>query len=131
MRDYIVALKKGVDYDAFWNEIENLSDDDGFVPGRRVEISNNRSGFERICQYFLTNEEAELLRQDSRVSAVDLPIKDNPFIIVKSTTIQNNNFNKPVSGSSTGNIVNYGLIRHNNSTYMELVQQQLKPTIMF
>ena len=116
MRDYIVALKKGVDYDAFWNEIENLSDDDGFVPGRRVEISNNRSGFERICQYFLTNEEAELLRQDSRVSAVDLPIKDNPFIIVKSTTIQNNNFNKPVSGSSTGNIVNYGLIRHNNST---------------
>jgi hypothetical protein len=116
MKEYIVALKKGVDYDAFWNEIENLSPDDGFVPSRRVDISNNRSGFERICQYFLTDEEAELLRQDSRVSAVDLPIKDNPLLIVKSTTVQDNNFDKPVSSSSTGNIVNYGLIRHNNST---------------
>jgi len=115
-KEYIVALKKGVDYNAFWNEIENLSNDDGFVPSRRVEISNNRSGFERICQYYLSDEEAELLRQDSRVSAVDLPIKDNPLLIVKSTTVQNNNFNKPVSSSSTGNIVNYGLIRHNNLT---------------
>ena len=115
-KEYIVALKKGVDYNVFWNEIENLSDDDGFVPSRRVEISNNRSGFERICQYYLSDEEAELLRQDPRVSAVDLPIKDNPLLIVKSTIVQNNNFNKPVSSSSTGNIVNYGLIRHNNST---------------
>ena len=115
-KEYIVALKKGIDYDVFWNEIENLYEDDGFVPSRRVEISNNRSGFERICQYFLTNEEAELLRQDPRVSAVDLPIKDNPLLIVKSTTVQNNNFTKPVNSTSTGNIVNYGLIRHNNST---------------
>lgn len=116
MKDYIVALKKGVDYDAFWNEIENLSPDDGFVPSRRVEISNNRSGFERICQYYLSDEEVELLRQDSRVAGVDIPIKDRTDIIVQPVTIETQDFTKPTTTSSSGNIVNYGLIRHNNAT---------------
>lgn len=116
MKDYIVALKKGVDYNAFWNEIENLSPDDGFIPSRRVEISNNRTGFDRICQYYLSDEEAETLRQDPRVIGVDIPIKDRTDIVVQPVTIESQDFTKPITTSSSGNIVNYGLVRHNNPT---------------
>lgn len=116
MRDYIVALKKGVDYDAFWNEIENLSSNDGFVPSRRVEISNNRPGFERICQYYLTDEEAELLKNDPRIAGVDIPIEHRDDVIVSPVSTETQDFTKPTTTTSTGNVVNYGLIRHSNPT---------------
>ena len=44
LKEYIVSLNKGISYDEFWNQIENLSTDDGFVPTRRVDIVNNRDG---------------------------------------------------------------------------------------
>lgn len=72
-KEYIVSLKKGIDYDRFWEEIENLSPDDGFVPSRRVDIVNNRDLSIRSCHYALTDQEAEILRNDPRVAAVNLP----------------------------------------------------------
>ena len=65
-REYIVSLKRGVDYDAFWNQIENASADDGFVPSRRVDIVNNRDGSLRMCHYALTDAEAAQLKNDPR-----------------------------------------------------------------
>jgi hypothetical protein len=41
-KEYIVSLNRGVNYDQFWNEIENISAGDRFVPSRRVDIINNR-----------------------------------------------------------------------------------------
>ena len=140
MKEYIVALKKGVDYDAFWNEIENLSDNDVFVPGRRVEISNNRTLLKRICEYWLTDEEAELLKNDPRVLSVEIPVRNNPDVFVVSSTTQNipgMNYSKQagniVANYITGSLsfpaadynppqdasTNWGLIRHSfqNSTY--------------
>jgi len=61
MRTYNVALHKGVDYDQFWDEIENLSDTDGFVPSRRVDIVWERESSLRQCWYELSDEEADLL----------------------------------------------------------------------
>ena len=58
MREYIVCLNKDVDYDQFWDEIENESDTDGFTPSRRVDIVNERIGSLRSCYYALTDEEA-------------------------------------------------------------------------
>ena len=72
-KEYIVSLNRGVDYDQFWNEIENESSTDGFVPERRVEIVNNRDASLRQWHYALTDEEAEILRNDSPVYAVELP----------------------------------------------------------
>lgn len=89
MKEYIVALKKGIDYDAFWNEIENLSPDDGFVPSRRVDIAHNRTYFERICEYWLTDEEAELLKNDPRVLSVEQPVRNIPEVSIASSTTQN------------------------------------------
>jgi hypothetical protein len=43
MREYNVILKRDVDYDGFWNDIE--SDTDGgklYIPNRKVEFTNER-----------------------------------------------------------------------------------------
>ena len=108
-KEYIVSLKKEVDYDQFWNEIENLSDSDGFVPSRRVEIVNNRDGSLRSCHYALTDDEAALLRNDPRVFAVELNPKNVPGVIIRQLSTQTGNFTKTTSDS--GNFLNYGLRR--------------------
>ena len=111
MREYIVSLNKDVDYDAFWNEIESASGTDGFVPSRRVEIVNSRPGSLRSCHYALTDEEADLLKNDSRVYSVEIPPEQRTDIgIVLTANTQTGNFTK--SDSSVGNINNWGLIRH-------------------
>jgi subtilisin family serine protease len=111
MREYIVSLKKDIDYDSFWNEIESISDADGFVPTRRVEIVNNRDASLRLCHYDLTDEEAALLRNDPRVYAVEIPPDQRTDIeIGLRTNTQTGNFTKTTS--PTGNYLNWGSIRH-------------------
>jgi subtilisin family serine protease len=110
-REYVVSLKKDINYDEFWNEIENVSDSDGFVPSRRVEIVDNRNGSLRSCHYSLTDAEAEQLRKDSRVYAVEIPVNQRPDIIIKHKASQAGNFTKKTDNSSTGNFLNFGLRR--------------------
>ena len=86
-KEYIVSLKKGVNYDEFWNQIENLSDSDGFVPERRVDIVDNRDISIRQCHYALTDEEANILRNDPRVFSVDLPTIIPPRKFAKKTGV--------------------------------------------
>lgn len=76
MREWIVVLEKGIDYNSFWDEIENDSPDDGFIPSRRVDIVNERPGMRRMCHYLLSDAEAEELRNDDRVLSVELPFED-------------------------------------------------------
>jgi subtilisin family serine protease len=111
MREYIVSLKKDVDYDSFWDEIESFSDSDGFVPSRRVEIVNNRDGSLRSCHYELTDDEASVLRNDARVYAVEIPPQQRTDIeIGLRTKTQTGNFTKTTL--PTSNFINWGLIRH-------------------
>ena len=120
MREYIVSLVKDVDYDQFWNEIENESLTDGFVPSRRVEIVNERPGSLRSCHYLLSDEEAEKLRQDSRVYGVDIPPEQRDDIQIGFRTTQTANFAKPSQSTSSwpsaGTFTNWGLIRNSNTT---------------
>ncbi len=104
-KEYIVCLKRGVDYNQFWNEIENVSDTDGFVPSRRVDIVNNRDISLRQCHYALTDEEAEFLKNDPRVYSVEQPTKFQPFTLGGYT----GDFTKTTSDS--GNYINWGLKR--------------------
>jgi subtilisin family serine protease len=105
-REYIVSLNKGVDYDQFWNEIENASPEDRFVPSRRVDIVNNRDLSERSCHYALTDEEAATLRRDPRVAAVAIPA---PRDVKAHFFVQAGDFNR---GSFNGSdYVNWGLRR--------------------
>lgn len=109
-KEYIVSLKKDVDYDEFWHQIENESEDDGFVPSRRVDIVNNRDGSLRSCHYALTDTEAEKLRNDSRVFSVNIPPEQDPNIaLTPHINVQNGNFTK--GANFEGDYVNYGIRR--------------------
>ena len=115
MKQYNVALKEGVDYDGFWNDME--SDTDGgklYIPNRAVEFTNERPASLRQCWYLLTDEEAELLRQDDRVYCVEIPPEFRDDIFIGHVATQTGNFTKTTSDS--GVFINWGLIRSSNST---------------
>jgi subtilisin family serine protease len=115
MKQYNVALKADIDYDGFWNDME--SDTDGgklYIPNRKVEFTNERPASLRQCWYLLTDEEAELLRQDDRVYCVEIPPEHRDDIVMMHRTTQTGDFTKTTSDS--GAYLNWGLIRSSNST---------------
>jgi subtilisin family serine protease len=115
MKQYNVALKEGIDYDGFWNDIE--SDTDGgklYIPNRAVEFTNERPASLRQCWYLLTDEEAELLRNDDRVYCVEIPPEFRTDIVMMPRATQTGDFTKTTSDS--GAYLNWGLIRSSNAT---------------
>ena len=108
-KEYIVSLKAGVDYDAFWNQIENASADDGFVPTRRVDIINERPGSLRSCHYSLTDEEAAQLASDPRVAGVEIPPQQRDDIEMFQNAFQTATWTKDATIRSAD--VNWGLLR--------------------
>jgi len=114
-KEYIVALKDGVNYDQFWSDMEDVTSGLPHIPDRAISITNNRTAFKRICEYELTDTEAERVRNDPRVAGVEIPVKNNPLVsIVHNTTQNNNSFNKTTA--SYGGEVNWGLVRHSRNT---------------
>jgi len=115
MREYNVALKQGVDYDGFWNDME--SDTDGgklYIPNRAVQYTNERPASLRQCWYLLTDEEAETLRNDERVYCVEIPPEHRDDIIMAHAATQTGDFTKVTT--SAGSYLNWGLIRASNPT---------------
>jgi subtilisin family serine protease len=115
MREYNVILKRDVDYDGFWNDIE--SDTDGgklYIPNRKVEFTNERPTSLRQCWYLLTDEEAEELKLDDRVFDVEIPPEHRDDIIMMPRATQIGNFTKTTSDS--GVFLNWGMIRCNSTT---------------
>lgn len=115
MRTYNVILHKGVDYDSFWTDMEG--DDDGgklYIPNRRVDSPNLRPNSPRQTWYTLSDEEAELVRQDERVMAVEIPPEFRDDIVMIHHTTQPGDFTKTTSDS--GAYINWGLIRHKSKT---------------
>jgi len=130
-KEYIVVLKDGIDYNQFWTEIESATVGLPHVPDRPVGIVNNRTAFKRICEYALTDAEADLLKNDSRVESVEIPVRNLPNVgivnnIVQNAAAVNMNFNKQAGNISAGApadytfpakaSINWGLIRHSNQT---------------
>jgi subtilisin family serine protease len=118
MKEYNVILKKDVDYDSFWNDME--SDTDGgklHIPNRAVEYTNERLTSLRQCWYKLTDEEAELVRGDDRVLGVEIPPEHRTDIQIGLNKIQQGDFTKTTS--NTGAYINWGLVRCNfrNNAY--------------
>ena len=113
MREWIVVLNKDIDYNSFWDEIENESSEDGFVPSRRVSIADERNGMRRMCHYLLSDTEAEELRNDDRVLSVELTFEDednDEFITLgleKTFDYSRSNNSNDASAS------NWGLVRCN------------------
>ena len=64
-KEYIVSLNKGVNYEAF-NQEMIASTGGGDIPGRSVDVANARPLSQRNTHYMLTNEEAAKLRDDEK-----------------------------------------------------------------
>jgi subtilisin family serine protease len=113
-KEYIVALHKGVDYDQFWAEMENSTSGLPHIPDRNIGIADNLLALDRITHYFLTDAEANTLRNDPRVLGVEIPAEHRDDIVIRPYATQTGTFTK--TNSSSGNYVNWGLIRHSNVT---------------
>ena len=110
MVTYNVILHKGVDYQSFWNDMEN--DNDGgnlYIPNRTVDSPNQRLNSQRQTWYTLSEEEAENVRNDERVFVVEIPPENRDDIIIRHHETQSGTFTKTTSDS--GNYQNWGLIR--------------------
>jgi subtilisin family serine protease len=114
MKEYNVALKAGVDYDGFWEDMETENDGLLYIPNRKVEFTNERPSSLRQCWYLLTDEEAELVRGDERVFCVEIPPEHRDDIVMGFRATQIADFTKTTSDS--GAFTNWGLIRSSNTT---------------
>jgi subtilisin family serine protease len=114
MKEYNVALHKDVDYDSFWEDMETENDGLLYIPNRKVEYTNERPASLRQCWYLLTDEEAELVRQDPRVLCVEIPPEHRDDIVMGFRATQIADFTK--TSSDSGAYTNWGLIRSSNTT---------------
>jgi len=114
LKEYIVSLKRDVDYSLFWSQMESETEGLLFVPNRRVDIINNRDGSLRSCHYSLTDEEANILQNDDRVYSVEIPPEQRTDIQIGIRSRQTGNFNKP--SNSYGANVNWALARVSSNT---------------
>ena len=78
-REYIVTLNKGVDYAEFNQEMISTTGA-GDIPNRTVDVADPRVLSTRNTHYALTQAEAETLRNDGRVTDVQLRPEDRDDI---------------------------------------------------
>ena len=116
-KTYNVALKEGVDYNAFWIEIETNGSGSTYVPQRGVDIVNERSTSLRQCWYALTEIEAEKLRNDTRVYCVEIPPEHRDDIEIAPNAVQTGLYYKSPGTNPANNLgINWGLFRLNSRT---------------
>ena len=108
-REYIVTLNKGVDYAEFNQEMISTTGA-GDIPNRTVDVADPRVLSTRNTHYALTQAEAETLRNDGRVTDVQLRPEDRDDIGIGYQATQTANFNK--SSSDSGDYRDWGKIRH-------------------
>jgi len=107
-KEYIVVLNADVDFAQFNQEmIDNTGA--GVIPNRTVNVANARPYSQLSTHYSLTDEEAEELRNDSRVRGIELPLTDRDDVKIGFNATQSGNFAKTTS--SSGNNINWGLRR--------------------
>jgi hypothetical protein len=115
LKEYIVSLNQGVDYDAFWNEIETDGSGSTYIPDRAVDIVNVRPLSLIACHYALSDEEAEKLRNDPRVYCVEIPPDQRDDIEIVPHASQTGIYSK-ATGTPVTTWTNWGLPRQSSTT---------------
>lgn len=113
MKEYAVAVKKGIDLQSFEADMIASTGTDS-IPQREVDISNPRTGSKRITHFILSDEEADLLRQDERVELVQIPSDKREDIKIGPIAFQRDDFSKPSALDQS--FVNWGLRRSIETT---------------
>ena len=109
-KEFIVTLKKGVDYDQF-NQDMIASTGAGDIPGRAVNIANARPGSQRNTHYALTQEEADALKNDTRVLDVAIPPEQDDNLEIGINATASGTFYKGTDENSA-RYIDWGKRRH-------------------
>jgi subtilisin family serine protease len=112
-KEYNVILRKGVDYDQFGNDMVNITNKDG-IPNREIEVANSRLGSYRQTHYYLTDEEAQEVRNHPDVLEVEIPPENRDDIIIANSGRLSGTFTK--SPGTVQAHINYALLRSKSKT---------------
>jgi hypothetical protein len=132
----VVTLNKGVDVDAFIDEVISAGNNSPYVPNRAVELYNEKPESLRNVDFVMTREEADTLSQDPRVRAVRYGTKkENGIESTLFTLGPNQAYTKRAGGVwQPGNVdMSWGMVatnfRTNQFTSSEIVYYQLPYTL--
>jgi hypothetical protein len=112
-KEYIVSLNKGVDADAF-NQEMIATTGAGAIPNRSAPVANSRPGSVRNTHYMLTDAEAAALQSDARVYGVTLLPENDPDLVLGPRALQVGDFTKTTL--DRGDFLNWGMRRINEAT---------------
>jgi hypothetical protein len=135
-KEYVVIVHKGVDLTAFDAELAAATGDSP-IPNRAVQVANPREGSKRMTHWMLTDEEAETLKSDQRVLAVEIPPeqRDDIEIVIDGRRGKGGKFKRRRGTAKTADDVNWGLVRSNARTNVyfagENVQSSLENDYVF
>jgi len=107
-KEYTVIANTREDLPALEAEI-TASSGAGPIPNRSVDVANPRPGSRIQTHFMLTDEEAEDLRNDPRVRAVEIPPEQRDDISIGLNTVQQGAFDRDDVLDATH--VNWGLRR--------------------
>jgi subtilisin family serine protease len=105
-KEYTVTTESLELTDAVWDALLTEGSNLTTIPIRAVEVANERPENPLNTSYWLTDREAEFLRQDPRVSDV----QDLSIFKPQKLAFQTGTFDKTTN--ETGPKVNWGLLRH-------------------
>jgi hypothetical protein len=109
LKEYVVTLHRREDLDEFYEDMETLrATKYNCMPERTVDVAARRP-ISRNTHYWMTEEEAVVLRQDPRVRAVELTPKDLGVVVRKMWTQTSSEWNK--SNTLNNAYLNWGLLR--------------------
>ena len=103
-KEYVVTLRNRQDIDSFYEDMES-TEGTLYIPNRKVDIANIRE-ISRNTHYYLTDEEANILRNDPRILAVEKLPKELNLVPIAFWS-QTDNFEK--SNTIDSNDKNWGL----------------------
>lgn len=109
-KQYIVTALDIHQTESLWQDLSETYATPETIPDRSVEVANPRPNNEKNTTYWLTETEAEALRQDSRVEAVT----DLEHRAIRRLAFQEGTFDKGTANS--GERQNWGLLRHISTT---------------
>ena len=106
VKEYIVTVKKGVDWQEVHSQLTTNTTAVPNIPDRAVDVVALKPNNTRNTIYSLSDEEVSALRNDPRIEAVIDPSKRR----ILKVAVQDGNFNKTYTAS--GEQQNWGLLRH-------------------
>ena len=110
LKEYVVTLYNFEDLDSFYNDMETPGGD-LYIPNRSVDVQHRRN-VSRNTHYMLNDPEAETLRNDPRVLAVEL-LPSELGLVPETDWVQTSDFEKDnnINASFNNTDKNWGLFR--------------------